>query len=231
MTKENNTKKIIRFLMLCLLIVVFPFISWMYLRAGFNYQKEAWGELQDYGSLSAFTFQAQNGKEISKTQLTNKVVLAAFYSANETQNERQIESMKRLHDQFDDREDVSFALLSTQANKAASQSMLAKHEIDDPNQFYLLSGSDEKVLDLMRKNFKQPNMEKGRGDDKKYELSVANNLMPKDYPYFVLVDGKGLIRNYYDFRNEEHIKRVVEHLAILMPRVDGRKEAAKTKVD
>ena len=38
------------------------------------------------------------------------------------------------------------------------------------------------------------------------------------YPYFVLINEEHTIKKYYDFKDPEQVKRMIEHIAILVPK-------------
>jgi hypothetical protein len=49
-------------------------------------------------------------------------------------------------------------------------------------------------------------------------LEVDKSGTIEDYPFLVLVDKNQIIRNYYHVDKTDEVKRMVEHIALLLPR-------------
>lgn len=47
---------------------------------------------------------------------------------------------------------------------------------------------------------------------------INTTAFSNDYPYFILLDQKNTIKKFYDFKNQEEVKRLIEHIAILVPK-------------
>ena len=49
-------------------------------------------------------------------------------------------------------------------------------------------------------------------------LEVNKSGTIEDYPFLVLVDKNQMIRNFYHVDKTDEVKRMVEHIALLLPR-------------
>ena len=207
--KKGNPIQVIA---LVLLLIVLPLGSWLYLKKGFNYQKEALAELKDYGQLPMFFAKDNFSRPLGTDQLKNKLTLINYFSNTPQSNDR-LKTMLSLHEQFDDREGVVF--LNIGLNPSAQ--LDSQIPLVDSNQFFVLNTSGEQPL-FLGKEIGYPLFEGYTPGD---SLSM-NPVTPedlKDYPFLVLIDIKGRIRNFYPYENKERIKRIVEHIALTMPRV------------
>ena len=99
--KSTPKRKIITAVALTLVLVVLPAISWLYLRDGLQWRKDAKAELGSYGKIrGAFIIYPDGTKE---NQLAESVCVIHNFGANPelTEGNKQIiETNKRLYDQF-----------------------------------------------------------------------------------------------------------------------------------
>ncbi|MEO0776222.1 MAG: hypothetical protein AAFW73_05880 [Bacteroidota bacterium] len=214
-------KPYVQIMALLLFLVVMPLGSWYYLSTGLDYQKVARAELKDYGKLPAFSLLNQNDFPITRDSLNGNMLLASFFRLDGPENAERFRMLRALHEQFDDRPDVWFVqhTLSPAAAGGAELKAFAKTvDLAEEGQCIYLNGSPEQTAQLLREGYHIP--EAGMPKDDAGKLKIAADLPAelKDYPYFVLVDDEGVIRNYYDYRDPGQMKRLVEHMAILMPR-------------
>ncbi len=217
----SNFKKYIQASALMLFMVVMPLGSWYYLSAGLEYQKTARAELKDYGTLPDFSLLNQNDFPITRDSLKGNMLLASFFRFDDPDNKERFRMLRALYEQFDDRTDVWFvqhALRPVQGGGKTIQGFAEAVELQEEGQCVYLNGSLEQIHQLLREGYHIP--QEGMPKDEDGKLQIASELPAgmRDYPYFVLVDDKGMIRNYYDYRDQGQMKRLVEHMAILMPR-------------
>lgn len=200
-------------LALFLFIVVLPLGSWYYLDSGLNYYKKLIGELDDHGKLPAFSLVDQNGAVFTNEDLKGKTVIADFFFTRcPTICPKMTAQMKRLYEQFDDRNDIIF-LSHTVDPKRDSLPVLRDYmkaygiPLDD--QWHFLTGEQDSIFALGRKGYKLPTDEGAAGDGEDFLHS----------PYFALIDTSMTVRNYYDGTDSLQINRLVEHIALIMPRM------------
>ncbi len=217
MTQKSKKNRILSILALILFIIVLPLGSWYYLNSGLNYYKKLMGELKDYGELPAFTLTNQNGQVFTKADLKGKVVIADFFFTHcPTICPKMTSQMKRLYEQFDDRADIVFLSHTVDPKRdsvSVLQAYMQAHEIPLDDQWYFLTGNQDSIFALARKGYQLPTDEGAAGDGEDFLHS----------PYFALLDTTLTIRNYYDGTDSTRVNRLVEHIAMLMPR-DPKKE-------
>jgi hypothetical protein len=199
----NKNKNLIRIIIqtaaLLLFLVALPIGSWYYLRTGLDYRIAAMEELQTLGSISDSRFLTPEGGVVDSSRFNGKIVVAAVLTA---QNQALFGPvLTKLHDQFDERADVLFLLHapSLSYNKENMNTYFSDYQLFDEEQCWLLSTPMEAETATV------------------YAMPEASA-----YPYFALVDAKGMVRRHYDVRNEKDVKRLVEHIALLLPREKSR---------
>lgn len=218
--EKNKTKSYLQTAGLLFILLVLPLGSWYYLSSGLNYQKTARAELKDYGSLPSFRVFDQNDKIITQDSLRGNMVLASFFAPTAPQTEARFNQLKALHEQFDDRKDVLF-IQHVLATDNAPYDLAAFAEnigFEDHGQIYYLLGTPAQTRKLMVDGYRIPQEGLPKDEEGKIQLSADAPNQIADYPYFVLIDDQGKIRNYYDSREAGQMKRLVEHMALTMPR-------------
>ena len=213
-TKQN----IFQTLVLSFIFIVLPAGSWYYLNEGYNYRKALLEELdQDLGKIPAFELKNQNDKVITNKLLNGKLVIANFLSLPEATNQQQlIKDLARVQDQFDKRDDIVF-LTFTKANTTEQisnyfQQLQVKR---NKNQWHFLTGVDSDMNALAAK-FDLPN---------NFQKGYADNAT------LIIADTSSTIRYAYDFREEAAIKKLIEHIATMMPTAAKRELRADKQED
>jgi len=150
--------------------------------------------------------------------MKGNIVVSNFIDINKKDAVQKMELVKKLHDQFDDRQDMLFVFYDRSIKGTSAVDMKAfveKHGITDHAQCIYLTGESASIQNLLQNGFKVPALDKERNVDQKYELSTA---LPADYPYFVLTDTTSMIRNYYNYKDHASMTRMIEHIAMILPR-------------
>jgi len=200
-------------ILLMLLLVVLPLGSWLYLKKGFNYQIDAIAELKQYGKMPTFFTKDALGRTFSSDDLKGKLVLLNYIS-NTPQSKERIKTLFSLHEQFDDALGVSFINIGLKPNL---ENIITTEDVQrDTNQIFFIPTQGERPL-FLGKEFLYPLYENYTPGDSLSFNPIEPEDLP-DYPFFVLVDKNGTIRNFYPVQNKERIKRLVEHIALTMPR-------------
>lgn len=205
-------------ILLITLLGILPVGSWIYMKKGFNYQKAAMAELKDYGKLAPFLAKDIFSRDIGSDEIKDNLILLNYYSTDAAANER-MELVEKLHEQFDDREGVLFVNIGMAENAVLEK----EYSTLDTNQVYFIPASDRAPFFLGREILMPTNAQVEQQDSLIFQPIDASSL--QDFNYFVLVDPKGKIRNYYPADEPRRIKRLVEHIALTMP----RKKKAKTE--
>lgn len=198
MAKKRNWTQIG---LLLLFLVVFPIISYFYLKSGYDYRVEAMEELAEYGPLPVPSGATLFGDSLKETALTKNVVLLHFIDlANPDQSDLMGKYMGEIHEQFDGLERVVFLAGFVRADTEAVRAFLEEYKLNDPEQYFA---------------FEQEEL---TGPYSFLEGGVTAK------PYVMLSDTTGTIRNFYDLGRGEELVRLVEHITYLMPK-EKRKAA------
>lgn len=192
---------------LLLLLVGLPIGSWYYLQSGLEYRQSLLADLKDYGKIPEFTLQTVQGEPFTNQDIAGRMVVASFLDfKDETLLTQFGEVLNKLHDQFDERNDVAFLmhLTDTTATNEAIEDFATTYALTDQWQCYFLRGADA--------------------------TSIAQQIYktPQDTPfaYFALADTSNTVRRHYDVRQESEVKRLVEHIALILPQNNERRSVS-----
>lgn len=222
---EKNYSKVQLFAVLTILII-FPILSWVYLKAGLDYQREARAELINYGELPEFRFTNFKGEEFNKDSLKSEMAILSFIGENENYNKTMLEMMQQLHTQFGKSNNLQFLvmpLLRSKASVTYLQNLANEYQLNDEVQHHFLSGIVSNIQLWLGEEIKIPTEK--IVDEKEvttWKLESNASQAINDYPFFVLVDTAHTIRNYYNYTNYDEVKRMVEHIAIILPQPKER---------
>ncbi|HMQ49624.1 MAG TPA: hypothetical protein PKA00_19185 [Saprospiraceae bacterium] len=204
-----STKKLFQLLALLAMLVGFPLISWYYLKTGLDYRMEKMGELADRGQLPDFQYEALSGNALSSQLLANQLLVG--YLSNGAGSDASMKAFKRLHQQFDERNEVFFLHFCSDTSLATAQQLLQSAQVNqlaDTSQWFQFQLSTSEVGHLA-KAVGLPYAD--------YDMSIDQNTL------FFLADSLQ-VRAYYDFTKEEDLKRLVEHIALNLPVQKSRQE-------
>lgn len=207
---SKQRRKVLQILALLLLLVAFPAISWYYLQIGLDYRLDTMDKLGDYGKIPAFELITYKLDTLDREDTESNMIVASFFDLDNESLRRSFgENLGKLHDQFDDRNDLLFLqhLLSDVPSAEEISTFEIKYELSDEEQCYFFVGGQPPLEQLAREGYRLP---------LEQDPELAEN------PYLVLVDTTGTIRRYYDVRKSEEVKLLVEHIALLLPRQKER---------
>jgi len=217
--KKNN---ILQGLFLLLLLVILPFGSWYYMGAGHKYYKESMAELKDYGVLPNFALKAQGEeKPFDNSFLTGKMSVIAFINPQSASSPEVLKNLGLLHKQFNKRNDLYFLIHILSEQKMSEgflKEMTEKYELTDDEQCYILTGEGNEIQNLVGTKYKVPDLKIEKAKEDLIPLSTNSIGTLKEYPYLILVDSKQVIRNYYNGDNKDEMKRLVEHISLILPK-------------
>ena len=216
--KKNN---ILQGLFLLLLLVILPFGSWYYMGAGHKYYKESMAELKDYGVLPAFSLITQNGQQLDHSLLTGKMSVVAFINPKSASSPELLKNLSLLHKQFNKRKDLFFLIhMLTEENLSQDflKEMEEKYDLTDDEQCFILTGEESVIQNLVGTKYKVPDLKSEKSKEALIPLSSNSIGTIKEYPYLVLVDSKHVIRNYYLGNDKGSMKRLVEHISLILPK-------------
>ena len=205
--KKLTPKKIIVYGVIGMLLFGLPAMSYIYLKKGFEWRLKAQGELKDFGKIPQVPILWPDGTK--ENQLQGKLCVIHFFGNNPALvpvNKSIMDTGEDLFNQFGYkkdaiRNDFRFVLIKeggsadfeTYANTRPSASM---------SNWVWTGGLNtwSKVL----------------GEGYQYYTNTEH-VMP--YPnYYALTDTSGIIRRFYNAEDKSDIERMVQHIAILLPR-------------
>lgn len=201
-TKITGQMGLLQLAGLFLLLVVFPLGSWYYLRTGLDYRLQAMQELKDYGRMPDFTLVNINDSLVSSRRFAGGLAVGHFFSGN--YEDLYAEKLAKLHEQFNERDDIFFLSFSADTSASARQRLLqfaAGNKLMDEEQCFYLAmppGQAKAFADACRLPFE----EKG--------MSLANNSL-------LFFADSLMVRGFYDMREEESLKRLVKHITLNIP--------------
>lgn len=202
MAEGNKIRSIFNIVALFLMVIALPALSWYYLKRGFDDRIATMGEIQDFGKIPSFSLSTTSGETISENDLERNVVVASFLSTEHPEL-RSIygKRLNKLQDQFHDRNRVKFAIhqVGDTSNTSDRLKQFAKaYELNNKPAVLLLNNGAQLATSA-------------------YKLPLEQKIKLEDNPYLVLIDTTLTIRNYYDVRAEEEMKKLVHHLTMILP--------------
>ena len=134
---------------------------------------------------------------------------------NQAETQNRMAVLETLHRQFDERND--FKLLIHLPETTDLENFQKEYKLQDEQQIYAVKGNEQTLGKLIKNNYRIPNLTTKRipGSSVDFQNTSAD---PNNYPYYILIDEKGKIRNYYHADRSEDIDRMVEHIALILPR-------------
>ncbi len=209
-----NTKNIIKILALGFIVVLCPAASWYYLQKGLDYQKDARKEIVVRQDLDVSPFISEHIKNDS-TLIENRLRVLLF-DEKLTESPARKELKAKLIDQFESSNGV-FIIEFIKGTLGSESSEL----LSDMHVRKVLNGAD--YDSLLSQDIGQPSY-KNVGDRLILDKLVMDKpITDESHAMAVLIDHQNGLRNLYDTNDPERIKRMVEHMAILIPRVDREK--------
>lgn len=195
-----KTKRILQFTALFLILVVFPGVSWYYLKSGLNFRKEVLADLQDLGPLPQPTLpDALTGIPVPADSLKGRMTVSGFANlANPVRATTFGEIMSGLHDQFNEREELQFLSFLVVEDTLTFPDWQKKYALDkDPIQCHFMPANADAI---------------DRAADV-YQLTCSwKTGLP-----MVLSDLKGNMRRQYDVSDPAQLHRLIEQIALLLP--------------
>ena len=221
MANKPSIKSKIQTLAILIILIGFPLLSWYYLTTGYNYQMDARSELKDYGKLPSFNFTSHAGGIYTSDSLKNTMSIISFFGKDGKTNQEMFNVMRKLNTQFGDNPNLELLIVSIESEVNSLGVLAGLFAVNQFNekQHHFLTGSNAEVQKWIGEGIKVPTKWTAN-ENAPTDILVEENKSGTitEYPFFVLVDKNQSIKNYYHVDNEEEVKRMVEHIAILLPR-------------
>src|SRR5688572_15511978 len=94
---------------LILILFLFPFVSWYYLKRGLEWRKEAQAVMSGTLPIPVADLYEVNGKKFSTDELENHVTLISLLTCDNTGAQQEL--LAKFYDQFKDTKKAHFILL------------------------------------------------------------------------------------------------------------------------
>ena len=203
MAEGNKINKTFQLVALFLMLIALPAGSWYYLKTGMDYRIATMEELQELGQLTEFEIKTDSNTTLGYQDLIGNLVVAGFFSPEKSYLAAPYAlNLQKLQDQFNDRERILFALHSLADGQGSLTDFAIQNNLAENPKVLLVDGAVNEITTLAENQYKLPL--KGQG-------SLVDN------PYLVLLDTTLTIRNYYDVRETDQMKKMVEHITLIMP--------------
>ncbi|MEZ4932448.1 MAG: hypothetical protein R2788_10055 [Saprospiraceae bacterium] len=183
-----------------IVLFVLPLGSIYFLNSGANYRKASLDELQEYGKVGEFNLKNQLNIEITPTLLKGRVAVANFLSDDNETAKKQIDRISKVHESYNETEDVIFLSFVKTDSTENLIDLATNMGIRDNKQWFLLGTNKQEYDELARSAFKIKNPNDG----------------------IALVDTSMTIRRYYDINSNPEMGRLVEQIAIVIPKQPRR---------
>lgn len=193
-------RKIVRVFAMILLFVVMPLTSWYYLKQGAVWRKDALSELITVGKLNPVY--AVNGKR-EQYDLLEKKVSVIHYIEHNPLSESDLKTLsifEQVYDQFHARPELRLLIITNANNPSVVDALSTKKG----------AGTEFWVVDTTGSNWRPLLTDAMTAYADKRKL-------PKMKNFIALSDVHGNIKAVYDADDEKQIKRMVQHIAILLP--------------
>lgn len=190
-----------------LLFVVLPFISYTYLKDGLNWRKQAQTELKDFGKIRSVPIIWQDGTK--ENLLAGKVCVVHMYGEApelSESNKNILDVCEKLYNQFgfkpgSERNDFRLVMIaerSTPEFKSYYQKMPSSEMSN-----WVWTGGLGSWTTILKNGFDY--------------YCTSQKVSP--YPeYFALTDTSGVIRRFYNAEDPKDVDRMVQQIAILLPK-------------
>lgn len=206
--QASLTRKILMGLAFFVILIVLPGGAYYYLREGFQWRKTAQDELKnDYGKIRpAFMVYDGNQKE---DLLKGKVCVVYYFGENPDltpTNKHILDTCEELFKQFgykpeserDDFRLVMVAQSGTAEFKTHAQTLPSAEMVT-----WVWTGGLDSWRGILQNGFNH--------------YCHIQHVDP--YPeYFAVSDANGIIRRFYNAQNPEEVKRMVQQIALLLPK-------------
>jgi hypothetical protein len=194
------TGRAVMFVILALLLVVFPAMSWVYLRNGLQWRRTVQAELRNYGKIDP-VYYIQSNKKIDLTK-GNVCVLHNFGDspALTAENKEIMALGEKLYDQFG--QNGHFRLTMIADNAPDDFRAYARERAGANGAAWIWAGSEGSWRGVLQNA---------------YEYYTLHTKETPVKAYFAVSDTLGTIRCFYDVHNRQQINQLVTHVSLLLP--------------
>lgn len=203
---EKKKKNWVGVIVLVFLLGVFPVLSYVYMKAGFDYQVDARAELKELGEVMSLPDTTVFGDTLVGAKMGKQISLLTYFDPTNAQNLAVSgKYLSEIYEQFDDVDWFRMDLLIPPTAKPALTDFRTDYKMEDPEQVFFYNTNQS----LAGVNA---------------SLHIADSLHNK-INCVVLADTLGTIVNYYDLSDGKQFVRLVEHIAMMRPKEKAKPQA------
>lgn len=190
------------YIILTLLLFVLPGLSWIYLSGGYNWRKEALSELGVYGKIRSAPVIYPDGTRID--QVAGKICVVHVFGEEPDltpENLRILDTNEKLFEQFKESPYFRLVMITEGGTAEFVSAMQTKNSADHACSVY--TGGVQSWSTTLNNG---------------YETYIAQSGARPAKTWYALADTAGTIRRYYDAMSDEEMDRMVQQIAILLPK-------------
>lgn len=203
---EKKRKNWVGIIVLFFLLGVFPVLSYVYMKAGFDYQVDARAELKQLGTVMNLPDTTIFGDTLVGAKLGKQISLLSYFDpADQNTIDLSGKYFSEIYDQFNDVDWFRIELLVPSESTNALMDYRLNYQMEDPQQIFFYQ-TNEALASVNR------------------SLYIADSLSNK-VNCVVLADTTGTVVNYYDLSDGNQFVRLVEHIAIMRPKEKEKPQA------
>ncbi|MFQ5446505.1 MAG: hypothetical protein ACE5FF_06190 [Saprospiraceae bacterium] len=199
-TRSAKRRRIVIGTLVVIILFILPAGSWFYLQSGLNHRTKALAELGDFGKITTFNLPYQGGLLAVPDDLRGKVSVVNFLSGDSKADQLACERIGKVHKSFDETDGVVFLSFIPADSSANLLQLATTLGIEDYKQQFLIGVQKPEWQRLASEVFKMEN--------------PASDV--------ALADTSLTVRNYYDIHNNTSMGRLVEHIALIVPKQNRR---------
>ncbi|MCB0518209.1 MAG: hypothetical protein H6577_00085 [Lewinellaceae bacterium] len=198
--KEKSSRNPFIAILIFIVLFVMPAGALYFLNAGKNFREEYMEELGNLGRMAPFQYDNQDNLPISQEVMKGRVSVVNFLTGNPADDKAKSERIAKVHQSFDDTEDVLFLSFIPVDSSASLRDEASRLVITDNKQWYLVGTPKGDWERLAKENFKM--------------TDPANEV--------ALVDTTLTIRNIYKINEDESMGKLVVHVSMVIPKQKKR---------
>lgn len=206
--------RIASILALTFFLVVLPLGSYIYLKKGYEYQKEAMQGLRKEQRLTDITGLKLLDGQLPKMEIGESFYLLGLLPAS-ADSEKYASVLKMLHQQFDIPENLELWTLFEQGDSSTVVAFQRKYKLPVDTAQLLYWGGNQAQFDQFVGQLALVPEEKAK---------LKDGLI-------VLLDDSLYIRQAYPYQDEQILQRLVERTAILLPERDKPKPELRREAE
>ncbi|TVQ50089.1 MAG: hypothetical protein EA362_03080 [Saprospirales bacterium] len=203
-------KSRIQLIAVLLILFIFPFMSWYYLRSGMDYRIEAISELEEIGVFSIEGSYDFRDRYIDPSVFEDKFIVAGFVPTDESYFELFSSRYVGLIEQFSSRDEVIYLNIINSSIVHSTQDVANSLYESYPGTVanHLILAFDSEEIEEMKELWKID----------EYEL-----ITPFDDALF-LIGRNAKIIQAYNYKDENRVGRLVEHLSMQFTGSQNRRD-------